>query len=86
MPFVSSYYRRSPGASAGGTESTRRLDVALYQADGTNLLRSAGAEWALSSLQFESGLPGGFLSASFRIDGPVTRAWPGRAQPTAGRW
>lgn len=75
MPFVSGYFRRSPGGgSAGGPPSPpRRIDVAIYGPDDTALLRDrSGARYALEELQFDSSLPGGFLSAAFTLKGQAS--------------
>lgn len=81
MPFVSAYFRRAPGmAAAAASAAGRRLDVAIYDVDGVNLLREAtGGRYRVENLAFESGLPGGYLSASFRLAMPTARSWPGRA-------
>ncbi len=66
-------------AAASAAGPVRRLDVAIYDDDGTSLLReSTGGRYGVRELQFESGLPGGFLSASFQLPNPTARNWPGR--------
>lgn len=81
MPFVSGYFRRAPGGAAneaGGQR--RRLDVAIYDASGDILLRDAtGGRWGVKNLAYASLLPGGFATASFRLERPTARSWPGRA-------
>lgn len=81
MPFVSSYFRRAPGAAANEPGAARRrLDVAIYDDDGTTLLRDAtGGRWGVKSLSYGSSLPGGFATASFRLERPTARTWAGRA-------
>lgn len=80
MPFVRSYFRRAPGAALAGAPVVRGLDVAIYAADGTNLLREAtGGRYRVASLAFDSGLPGGFLTATLTLAMPTARSWPGRA-------
>lgn len=81
MPFVTGYFRRSTGsAGASYLIPPRRLDVAIYGPDNTSLLRDRnGARYALEELSFDSGLPGGFLSANFVLRAPVAAQWPGRA-------
>lgn len=80
MPFVTGYFRRSAGSGSTAVALPRRLDVAIYGVDETNLLKDRnGARYALESLNFDSGLPGGFLSASFVLRTPATNQWPGRA-------
>lgn len=80
MPIVRSYFRRAPGVAAASTSAARRLDVAIYDAGGEDLLRDrTGGRYQVEELTFESGLPGGFLSAAFRLALPTARSWPGRA-------
>ncbi len=56
----------------------RPLDVAIFGADGTNLLRDrSGGRYVLTGLQFETTLPGGFGAASFSLTRPAAVAWPG---------
>ncbi len=79
MPFVASYFRRSAGAGQGTPIPPRRLDVTIYGADGTAPLRDrSNARYALEGLAFDSGLPGGFLSAGFTLRKPAAVSWPGR--------
>ncbi len=57
----------------------RRFDVAIYDGDGIELLQGAtDGRYLVENLAFASGLPGGFLSASFRVARPTSRSWPGR--------
>ena len=81
MPLVRSYYRRAAGtASLAPAMNRSRMDVAIYDGAGENLLRDrSGGRYRLGSLAFSSGLPGGFLNASFRLERPAARIWPGRA-------
>lgn len=66
-------------AGAAGSAPVRRLDVAIYDADGVTLLReSTGGRYRVENLTYDSGLPGGFLSASFFLANPTARSWPGR--------
>lgn len=78
MPFVSGYFRRSPGAGGSEPPATRQPSVSIFGADG-RLLHGTGGPWAVRALRFESGLPGGFLSASFQIAGEGARTFRGRA-------
>jgi hypothetical protein len=81
MPFVSSYYRRAAGAGSPDANSpARKLDVAVYDAGGINLLRDRyGVRYALRDLSFSSALPGGYAACSFTIERPAARRWSGRA-------
>jgi len=89
MPFVRSYYRRSPGAAMGGEPGpVRELDVAVFGPDGVDLLRDrSGHRYTLRSLRFGTCLPGGMADAGFELVQPAARAWPGRAglRMTIGR-
>lgn len=79
MPYVSGYFRRAPG---GGSDASagRRVDVAIYAADGETVLHDRGsARYALTELAFDSGLPGGFLTASFVLQTQLSPRWQGRA-------
>lgn len=79
MPFVASYFRRSPGAAQETPIPPRRLDVVVYGPDGSRPLRDrSNARYALESLNFDSALPGGFLHAGFTLRKPAAAAWPGR--------
>lgn len=79
MPFVASYFRRSAGAGHGTPIPPRRLDVTIYGPDGVAPLRDrSNARYALEGLSFDSGLPGGFLSAGFTLRKPAAVNWPGR--------
>lgn len=80
MPFVQGYFRSAPGGGGHGLLDRRRIDVAVYGADGTTLLRdNTGGRWNVSNITFGSTLPGGFATASFRLARPTVRAWAGRA-------
>jgi hypothetical protein len=57
----------------------RQPDVAIYDEDGANLLRGATGGQGIKNLSFSSALPGGFSAASFRLERPTVRHWPGRA-------
>lgn len=81
MPYVSSYYRRTPGGGDANTKGTRRrIDLAVYGPDGATLLRDpAGGRYLATNLSFDSVLPGGFGSAAFTLRRPAAERWPGRA-------
>lgn len=80
MPYVSGYFRRAAGTAEDAPGMRRRLDVAIYDAAGTALLREAtGGRWGVKGLSFSSQLPGGFGACSFRLERPTARNWPGRA-------
>lgn len=75
MPVVSSYFRRSAGSGAG-PQTGRRLDVAIYSsATGSTLLRGWNRA-TVEDLNFSTGLPGGFLDASFTLRSPAPKLWP----------
>lgn len=79
MPIVRSYYRRSAGAAAAQASAPSRLDVAIYNAAGTELLREpAGARYGAGNLAFDTAAPGGFGTAAFTLPRRVARHWPGR--------
>ena len=77
MGYVSSYFRRSAGAASSGNVVQGRVPtVAIYKtATGTSLLRDRGRGEVLG-LQFGTGLPGGFLDASFTLRTPAPKVWP----------
>lgn len=80
MPYVRGYYRRSAGGGGGALTAPKRLTVDIYGADGVTLLRDRNsARYNLESLQFDTMLPGGYMSASFVLRRFVSGIWPGRA-------
>lgn len=61
----------------------RNLDVAIYDASGNVVRwRGGGAGSEIADLRFSSGLPGGFLEASFVVEAPAARLWPVEAGHT----
>jgi len=58
--------------------SVRQLDVTVYTSPtSTTVLRDrSGGASAIKSLRFSSGLPGGFLEASFVVVWPASQTWP----------
>ena len=80
MPVVRSYYRRSPGMAAGdGASAPPDLDVAIYGYDGALLRDGSAGRYRAEQVRFTTGLPGGFLQASFTLGGGTGRTWAGRA-------
>ena len=69
MTFVKSYYRRGPGAAAalGDGRATRALSVAIYATGTSTELMRARSGVDATALRFSTGLPGGFLECSFRL-------------------
>lgn len=77
MPYVSGYFRRAPGGSTADPQAGMRMpSVAIYNAaTGATLLRNAHLE-SVDGLSFSTGLPGGFLEASFTLRSPAPKIWP----------
>ena len=76
MPYVKSYYRRSPGAaSAAEVPSARQPTVAIYDdATGVEVLKTRGGQ-TVTGLSFTTGLPGGFLQCTFSVSASGAKVW-----------
>ena len=86
MPIVSSYFRRAPGAAAGAVGTGRQPTVEVYSGSASTTLLRGWERNKVADLSFGTGLPGGFLSATFSVTAPPRTCPIDTGQKVIVRW
>ena len=86
MPIVSSYFRRAAGAAAGAVGTGRQPTVEVYSSSASTTLLHGWERNKVADLAFGTGLPGGFLSATFSVVKPPRTCPIDTGQKVIIRW
>ena len=86
MPIVSSYFRRAAGATAGAVGTGRQPTVEVYSGSASTTLLRGWERNRVADLSFGTGLPGGFLSATFSVTAPPRTCPIDTGQKVIVRW